>query len=341
MSNRSRKNFKTLAIIVAIACLSAGIFNLLTAEMSAGAFLQGAIDAFFVSALLGSYIVFGVNWIFRSAFENRSFVSTVTINSLAFLVFFLGGRFIGLFLTHPDIRSFGSVYFSENFFQSVWFALGLSVAINFVVQMNRLVGQNVLVYFLTGTYHKPKQEERFFMFLDLESSTEIAERLGNLNYHRLLNRFFFDLTDAVLEVDGEIYEYAGDEVLISWKKRKGLDVNNCLRCFFLAEEAINKRSALYETHFGITPRFRAALHGGSVIAGELGDVKQKIAFVGDVLNTTARMMEFCRTKKRRFVVSGQVIDQLGRQDGLDLEDLGEFQPRGKEQSLRVYSVGRR
>jgi hypothetical protein len=38
------------------------------------------------------------------------------------------------------------------------------------------------ISYLTGFYHKPRQEMRIFMFLDMRSSTAIAERLGHNNY---------------------------------------------------------------------------------------------------------------------------------------------------------------
>ena len=44
--------------------------------------------------------------------------------------------------------------------------------------MNRLLGQHVLLNFVTGRYHQPRVEERVFLFIDMEGSTGFAERLG-------------------------------------------------------------------------------------------------------------------------------------------------------------------
>ena len=150
--------------------------------------------------------------------------------------------------------------------------------------------------------------------------------------------FFYDLTDAVLETDGEIYEYVGDEVVVSWKKAKGLNNNNCLRCFFLIKKQIAHNSEIYLREFGLVPDFRAGLHGGVVVAGELGDVRQKIAFIGDVINSTARIRDYCREKNRRFLISDRIIDRIQIPAEFLLEDMGDFQPRGKQQSFRIYSV---
>jgi adenylate cyclase len=338
ISNRSKKKLKTLAAVIMIASLAAGVFNLLTVEKSLGPFAQGVIDGFFISLLLGGYLLFIAQGYLTNFFRNLNFTTTLLINSGVLVFLFLSGRFVGNYVTDLDVAFLTREFFTGNFYYALGLAFFLSVSINFVIQMNRLVGQNVLKNFISGTYHKPKEEKRFFMFLDLESSTRIAENLGDKKFHSLLSMFFYDLTDAVLETDGEIYEYVGDEVVVTWKHAKGLKNSNCLRCFFLIKKQIDKNSETYLREFGLTPDFRAGLHGGTVVAGELGDVRQKIGFVGDVLNSTARIRDYCREKNRRFLVSDRIIDQIQIPEKFLVEDMGDFQPRGKQKSFRIYSV---
>src|SRR5438477_5683461 len=106
--------------------------------------------------------------------------------------------------------------------------------------MNRMIGANVLGYFVAGEYHRPKAEERIFLFIDLEASTQLAERLGSARYFELLRRFADNLTEPVLETDGEIYQYAGDEVVITWPMTAGLRAANCVRCFFEIRAAVDR-----------------------------------------------------------------------------------------------------
>ena len=61
----------------------------------------------------------------------------------------------------------------------------------------------------------PKAEDRVFLFLDLEGSTQLAERLGSALYFELLRRCLDDLTEPILETEGEIYQYAGDEIVVT------------------------------------------------------------------------------------------------------------------------------
>ncbi|PQJ16644.1 hypothetical protein BST99_13790 [Aureicoccus marinus] len=78
------------------------------------------------------------------------------------------------------------------------------------------------VNFLKGKYLRPKREERIFMFMDLKSSTAIAERLGEERYFNFLNDTFSIATPGILVTQGEIYQYVGDEIVISWLINNGL-----------------------------------------------------------------------------------------------------------------------
>jgi len=55
------------------------------------------------------------------------------------------------------------------------------------------------------------------MFVDLLSSTTIAEALGNEKYHNLLHDFYADITNPIIYNKGKIYQYVGDEVIVSWR----------------------------------------------------------------------------------------------------------------------------
>ena len=68
------------------------------------------------------------------------------------------------------------------------FFVVLAVSIQFALKMNRMIGVNVLRYYATGIYHQPRAEERVFLFLDLQGSTQLAERLGSAAYFDLLRR---------------------------------------------------------------------------------------------------------------------------------------------------------
>lgn len=65
----------------------------------------------------------------------------------------------------------------------VYWGINVFIAL-FLVQVGEKFGPGVPLGFLRGQYHRPKEEDRIFMFLDLKSSTTLAEQLGHLKYSR-------------------------------------------------------------------------------------------------------------------------------------------------------------
>ena len=102
------------------------------------------------------------------------------------------------------------------------FSLAAAFVFVFILDVNSLLGQNVLINFITGRYYAPRLESRVFLFIDMEGSTGLAERLGPLAFHRLVNRFVLDLTQPIVAARGEIHRYIGDELIATWKLEEGI-----------------------------------------------------------------------------------------------------------------------
>ena len=339
-SARTRMQLRTLGVVVAVSSAAGAAFNLVAVEFSPGAGAQGLLDGALISLAVGSYLFLARDGILRAWLRRWNFATNLAINSAVVLALFLLMRGVGLVLTSGrPARLYESLLDPHLFYATPFFA-ACALALAFVVQMNRMVGTNVLGYFVAGVYHRPVEEERIFMFLDLVGSTRLAEQLGSARYYDLLRRFVDDLTEPILETGGEIYQYAGDEVVITWRSDRGLRAASCVRCFFLIQDAIARGAADYERDFDVVPRFRAGLHGGTVTAGELGDLKQEIVFVGDILNTASRLEDFAKQRDVDLVASEAVIGPIELPDDVHAEFLQEFQPRGKERTLGVHSLVR-
>ena len=214
----------------------------------------------------------------------------------------------------------------------------VSFLINFVRQLDRMLGPGTLLSLMLGRYHRPVAEERIFMFLDLNSSTAIAEALGPLRFNDFKNDFFHDLAEPVLETRGQIYQYVGDEAVVTWTVERGLRQGNCLRCVFLMSEAIHEQKDRYLARYGIVPEFKAGLHGGPVVTAEIGDIKKDIVHSGDTVNIAARVEAQCRPLERRVLVSEALLRQCQLPEELEIEDMGERELRGKVEAFRLYSV---
>ncbi|MCU0370661.1 MAG: adenylate/guanylate cyclase domain-containing protein [Bacteroidales bacterium] len=249
--------------------------------------------------------------------------------------------FIGIIFLKGDFKFFFSEHFS--LFRGIYligllYGLILSMIFSFLSIVSNIIGKNILPKLFIGRYRSPVEEERIFMFLDIASSTTIAEKIGHLNYLSLLNDFFYDVADPVYRTKGEIYKYVGDEVIITWKMKNGLADSNCVRCFFLIDETISDRSDYYHTKYGLVPEFKAGLHSGMAVIGEVGMTKREIAFVGDVLNTTARIESECKNLNKRLLASEDLVKRINLPGYILKREVGTVKLRGKEKEIRLFSL---
>ncbi len=218
------------------------------------------------------------------------------------------------------------------------FSLGLSLGYNLLIGVNELLGPGVLFAFVAGSYHRPRLEERVLLFIDMRCSTAIAERLGEVRFLVFLNRFITDLSLAIAEAGGEIHKYVGDEVIATWRLAADLHEAGCIRACFAALDRLASGGPTYEREFGFRADFRAALHCGPVVVGELGYFKKEIALIGDTMNTAARMQQACRDTGHGVLASAALLERISALPaGIVQRALGTLPVRGKERALELYA----
>lgn len=228
--------------------------------------------------------------------------------------------------------------FDASFGQSIAFAIAMSVAANLVFEVGGLLGYATLKNLLLGRYVQPREEQRAFLLIDMKNSTGMAERLGAVRFHELLNDFFRDISDAALECAAEIHKYVGDEAILTWRGGTALADGDCLRCAFMARELIEKRRNEYMARYGAVPSFRAAIHYGSIVAGEIGDVRREIAYVGDTLNVAARLLEAAKEVGHDVLVSDELLKQAPLPAELVAEPLPTLTVRGRAAPLAIAAL---
>jgi class 3 adenylate cyclase len=338
---RLRIGARRLLRIMAVVCVLTPVFNVVSNEASVRSAIQGVLDGVLITCLVGGYLLLVRDGALRYWFRRFSFWTELALSSAIVLVLFLVGRAAGQVLTTLDPRRFVTSFGEVHLLHALGYFTVVAVTVQFLIQMNRVIGTNVLGYFMAGVYRRPTAEERIFLFLDLEGSTMLAERLGSARYFELLRRFVDDLTDPVLDSEGEIYQYAGDEVVITWPMATGVRRANCVRCFFAIRARLSRQALRYEREFDVVPRFRGGLHGGTVTAGELGDIRQQIVFVGDILNTAARLEEYAKRNGLDLVISGTLLERLALPPELSATRCGELSLRGKQAPVMAYGLSQR
>ena len=210
----------------------------------------------------------------------------------------------------------------------------------FILEVSEKFGQGVLLSFMLGKYYRPREELRIFMFMDLKSSTAFAEKLGHLKYSRLIQDCFYDLTDVVTKYKAVIYQYVGDEIVLTWLLNQGIEQGNCLKTFYAYDEAIQRRANYYNAEYGVIPVFKAGLNAGIVTAAEVGEIKKELAYHGDAINTAARIQDQCNAFGSRLLVSEELRNYLLDHHEYDFKLIGDVALKGKELSVSIYDVRR-
>ena len=222
------------------------------------------------------------------------------------------------------------------------YALCISALVVFVFRVRDLIGPGVFANLLIGRYHRPISEERIFLFLDVTGSTRFADQYGAHAAQAYLGQVFNALALPVSRRRGSIDDYIGDLALVTWTMERGLRDAACLRCVFAFQERLAAEAESWRDRFGQVPQFRAALHCGPVVTAEIGLERHKIAYFGDVVNTTARLEALSKTLGVDVLVSADLLARLGPlPDDLVAEDLGAHALRGRAEPLAVAAIRRR
>ncbi len=213
-----------------------------------------------------------------------------------------------------------------------------SLLFSFIRLANDKFGKGVILNMIFGRYRNPREVERILMFLDLKSSTTIAEELGHLKYSRFIQDCFYYLNRIVNKYDAEIYQYVGDEAVLSWKLEKGITSLNCLNLFFEYEAKLNKHSKYYMKKYGVVPEFKAGLHAGKIIIAEVGTIKKELAYHGDVINTTSRIQDQCNEYKESLLLSEELFLKLNLKNKYSAIPLGNELLEGKTEELKLFAI---
>ncbi len=215
-----------------------------------------------------------------------------------------------------------------------------SLLFSFIRLANDKFGKGVIFKMIIGRFRNPREVERVLMFIDLKSSTSIAEELGHLNYSRFIQDCFYYLNRIIKKYDAEIYQYVGDEAVLTWSLKKGIRKSNCIDLFFEFENKLNKHASYYIKKYGAVPKFKAGVHAGKIIIAEVGTIKKELAYHGDVINTTSRIQELCNEYKEQLIVSEALLSQLTLKDKYKVIELGNELLEGKTKELKLFAIRR-
>jgi class 3 adenylate cyclase len=202
-----------------------------------------------------------------------------------------------------------------------------------MMRVVHFIGLDTLFHLTIGTYHRPVRERRVLLFLDINGSTALGEKLGPLRTRELVRKFLSDVTRPIVDRGGDIYLYKGDGLIATWRWDTAVRNDAILLAVDDMFAVVARERRAYETAFGIAPDFRIGIHGGEVVVSEQGDARRSIGIYGDTINIAARMEEAARGHSVHCVISRVIADALADQSRLRL--LGEEKVKGISASIPI------
>lgn len=340
MNARLEKKLQLLAVVILLGAISGIVFNLAQGRTLTSAMAVGMTYGLVMGLTLGMIELFILDGPLRTWLHGLSFTVNLFVRSAIYAVvialiqgFRIGETVAGVPTAGVPLKISDKIFWAGFAYSAV-----LSIVMNLGLGISNIVGYRTFLNFITGRYHTPVEENRFVLFVDIAGSTGLAERLGGIRIHRLLDRTFRLLTLAVSDYHGEVLNYIGDEVIVTWREQSGAIDCRPLRCFMAMRDELAQASAQFEQEFGVVPRIRGSLHFGPVIVGEIGDVKRAIVFNGDVMNTTARLEELSRSVDGGFLASRAAMERFSSTPPFALRDLGRLPIRGRADGIDVLGI---
>jgi class 3 adenylate cyclase len=166
------------------------------------------------------------------------------------------------------------------------------------------------------------------LFCDLRGFTPMAATLTPGQVRELLNVYYEVLSAAVMDNDGTLLQYTGDEIFAAFgapiEQADHADrAMQCAQTFFALRTELNNRltgAGLPEVNYGI------GVHSGDVVAAHVGSTaRMQYSLIGDTVNVGSRFCSLAR--EGQIMMSGKTMALL-RQPPTGVESKGNIELKG-------------
>ena len=138
----------------------------------------------------------------------------------------------------------------------------LYVLTQLAIEVNEKYSPGAFFDIIIGKYLKPREEERIIVFIDLRNSTTIAEKLTK-DYFEFIRDFIFCISAGVMEHNGRIYQYVGDEI-VAWWPSSSINARKAVQALIESRKILNINNDIFKSNYDIVPEYKAGMHTGKV-----------------------------------------------------------------------------
>ena len=297
MSISTRRKLVSILLAVAIFALLAGLVT--AAEGHSPLF--GMLNAILAGTGVGLFEQFYVQSLRGRWMRNSHPLLSILIYTVVVVVLFM----LAINLSHALLRFVYPVPVPYGRLPIILpIVVVLSVIGIVVMRVVHFIGIETLFHLTIGTYHRPVVEQKVLIFVDINNSTALAERLGALKIKSLVGKFLFDISKPITDHGGDIYLYKGDGLIAIWDWGDAVRGNRLLSAIDAVFAAVRRERPRYMAQFGVVPAYRIGVHGGDVVVSEQGDTKRSIGIYGSTINIASRMEEAAKLHGVACAISG-------------------------------------
>jgi adenylate cyclase len=258
VSISTRRKLTSILLAVTIFALLAG----LTSFATGGSIAYAIVDSIFVGTGVGLFEQFYVQSLRGRWLRSIHPLLSISIYTAVVAVLFV----VAVHLSHLLTAEWDTL---PRVYRRLPYSLPLVIAFSVigivVMRTVHFIGIETLFHLMIGTYHRPVIQEKVLLFLDINNSTGLAERLGSVQIKSLVGKFLFDISRPITDHGGEIYLYKGDGLIALWNWSEAIRGNKILRAIDAVFAAVRREEVAYLREFGVVPRFRVGIHGGEVV----------------------------------------------------------------------------
>jgi len=211
---------------------------------------------------------------------------------------------------------------------------------------SRFVPETVVEQVLSRTDHDLRlggvSLESTVMFTDLRGFTTFSEALPPKRVIECLNGYLEEMTDAILGHGGTLVSYEGDGIMAVF----GAPIeqsDHADRAVAAAREMLTERLPkwnrwLRDNELSDGFKMGIGLNTGMVVSGNVGSERRlEYTAIGDTTNTASRLQGMTKGQSHLLFFSDTTRQRL-EHDPDDLVFIDEFEVRGRQQAVKIWSI---
>ena len=180
-----------------------------------------------------------------------------------------------------------------------------------------------------------EEREVSVLFADIRGFTQISEQLSPEAVVNMLNTYLSVVADAVVNHNGIVNKFAGDNIMAVWNAPQA-QPEHALLAVRAAWEAQRKLAELRQTDARSLPvQFGIGINTGVALAGNIGSAgRSEYTVIGDSVNTASRICS--STPAGEVWIGAETYNQT--KDHIEICELEAQQVKGKSEPIIVYRV---